>query len=128
MSGVVCGGEGGGGGNGAAWEGGGGRARPGVDLLEHLVDVGVEGLSALALLGLLATARALRGLCGLLAGCCLCHLGLLKGFGLHPAPKKKFGVKIQKNGFLKNGGGRVYEVKGKVFSSQGKYYATNFAV
>ena len=75
-----------------------GGARTGVDLLEHLVDVGVEGLSALALLGLLATARALRGLCGLLAGCCLCHLGLLKGFGLHPAPKKKFG-ESKKKGF-----------------------------
>jgi hypothetical protein len=96
-----------------------------VDLLEHLVDVGVEGLSALAPLGLLATARALRGLCGLLAGCCLCHLGLLKGFVLRARLPKKLG-RNSKKWLCKNGGGRVYEVKGKVFSLQRKRFTTNF--
>ena len=50
--------------------------RTGVHLLEHLVDVGVEGLGALGLARLLgARGGGLGGLGGLLAGGCLGHGG-----------------------------------------------------
>ena len=52
-----------------------GDASLGVHLLQDLVDVGVEGLGALALLGLLgASGGGLCCLCGLLGGSCLGHL------------------------------------------------------
>ena len=58
------------------------RKRTGVHLLQHLVDVRVEGLGALAAARLLrARGRSLGRLCRLLGGSCLCHLRGEKGAG-----------------------------------------------